>query len=1015
MSQNSEWYVGVKGHRKELRWIAVPEDDHAQRYHPSKGFNTVLAVNFKFDSDNPPPETALYKGPFYIDIDVEESTATAIKVAKAAVKVLIKNGVSENDINIWASGKKGFHITVPAEVFCDGKGYQDLPAIYKYMAMDLKLPAEAMDYSVYSAGRGRMWRVAGVKRLDNGKYKVPLTVAELQELTSDGYNALIQEPRTLETSNKKPTFSPALHALFLRAQARVKAAPAQTKRFVDPEIRGKLGEDLVPPCGQLMLRGEVDKEKGYNALSIQFAKVVATFAPHESNDLISEFAQNNTGTNYNTEAKRKKHTMIAFRRATNTSSGYGWSCRSAQSVLKESPCFDCPVAHLQLTEEEEAEALAEFEEAERSVSDSSDDTPADTPDDVSDDTSDSKPEGKPKPAPTPPSIEPKNEIDYYNEHGLIPTDDGYAFTGADGVLRRVSNFTLELLKYYVEYVPAVDADRRTAIMARVLIGGKPVGNVVIEETAWSSKNAFIQSFLGLANASFYGKDDDVQKMRSVLVDNLESTTTKIRRVPTSGLHLEEVAGQVIRTWVEPGYSINNLGMVDTHTLMGMEKPFQPKLRFTSIPDDTRELQHGLLNLMRINEPLPVAQMFAWYMACHIKQHLIYNNKEFPLLSVSGNAGSGKTKGNELMASIIHGSEYHKGASPTMLPSVTPFVLWSTAASSKTTPVLWDEYNQSKLKKKYDDIGEVLKSAYAEQSVERGTLSTPGRRSGHGADIIDFPLTAPICVMSEQPITMPALVHRSVQVAVNPRGLNAETRAAFSAVVRARPALEPLPLILVEAAMGLEPSTVWEWMQSQLSLVPIEIGDRPRVCYAALLTGLRFFGMVCQQNGWDELEIEANEMGATLLDYVTPEVEEKEDQEDVDFEPRKPVAKLALHTVRSEVDLVLDVMAMLAASAIDDKAQYKLEADLHYLRKGNDLYLMPILAFNAYTRYVYTVERKDPPISNLPAFKALLMNEPYCRSLEARIANFAAGRPVFHLDIPAMEARGIETDMFIDGH
>jgi hypothetical protein len=461
-------------------------------------------------------------------------------------------------------------------------------------------------------------------------------------------------------------------------------------------------------------------------------------------------------------------------------------------------------------------------------------------------------------------------------------------------------------------------------------------------------------------------------------------------------------------------------MQDTHTLMGMEKPFQVKLRFTEIPQDTTTLQQGLLSLMKTNDPLPVAQMFSWYMACHIKQHLIFKNKEFPLLAVSGNAGSGKTKGNELMASIIHGSEYHKGASPTMLPSATPFVLWSTAASSKTTPVLWDEYNQSKLKKKYDDIGEILKAAYAEQSVERGTLSIPGRRSGHGADINDFPLTAPICVMSEQPITMPALVHRSVQVAVNPRSLNAHTRTAFSAVVKAREALEPLPRILVEAAMALEPDEVWNWMQSQLDLVPIEIGDRPRVCYATLLTGLRFFVHVCRKYSWEQLEIEANEMGACLLDYVTPATTTDHQEIDIGLEedltplPRQS-QKLSLNTVRSEVDLVMDVMAMLAASAIDDKAQHKLESDIHYVRRGNDLYLMPILAFNAYTRYVYTVERKDPPISNLPAFKALLLNEPYCVSLDTRVKNFAGGRSVFHLSISDMELRGIETDMFIDGH
>lgn len=972
MPDTTTWYVGVKGHQKTGVWKAVHEDDTEARTRSSVGFNTVLSLNFRFSPDNDPPEGTLYRGPFYIDLDVEESLAAAIRAAKSVVKTLKSNGVREDDLRIWLSGKKGFHIVVPSQVFNPegADGVEHLPQIYKFMASDLKLPKDAMDYSVYSGGRGRMWRVAGVKRTDNGKFKVPITVQELEELTVDGYAELTSTAREELPAPTSPAYASAMNALYKRAVARQKSQPALTKRFVDPEIRNALDGEL-PPCGKLMLAGEVNTDLGFNQASIQFAKVIASFAPWKNKELIEEFAANTTGTNYNTEAKRKKHTAIAFRTATNPNSGYGWSCRSACSVLKEHPCFDCPVNHLAIEDDD-----------------------------------DSIPEKEPTKAQEkePTKVQEKVvpvEDDLYNSQGLVATDEGYAFVGEKGVLRQVSNFTLKPENYYVEFIPAVAADRRTATMFGVYISNKKIGTAILEEESWNSRMGFLKSFYGLSNAAFYGKDDDIQKMREVIVKNLESNAGKIRRVAATGIHCETVAENQILTWVEPGYSLNNFGMEGTYTLQGKGKDFQPELhKLQSSKITSKEILPMLTSMVKVNEPLAASQMVAWYLACHLKTHLSLYHKTFPLLAVSGNAGSGKTQGNELLATIIHGSPYHKSASVVSLPGASPFALWSACASSMTTPIILDEYNRAGIgKTKYTEVGELMKLGFQRGSILKGTLAHGTHdKSAHGANLVEYPLTSPMAVISEQPINSPALVQRSVMVSLTPSSLKTSgVREAFARLRTNWELANQFAKLLTLEALHLQPSVVYDWYKRCKSQVPIDIGDRPQICYATILTGLKFLEYVGIKHEWGLEEV--------IKDLFTPLFEQLKPEGEV-------VEQLIRSTNRSEVDAVMETFVSLAASAVDDRANFKLEKDIHYVVKGDSLYLHPTLCFLEYIKYVSQVERRDPPINNISAFRTLLRNEPYCESVQALQQGFALGKPVFKLSLPALRDKGLDVDMFV---
>lgn len=94
-------------------------------------------------------------------------------------------------VGLFASGKKGFHVIVPIEVFLakpPKTGSQHLPAIFKEIAIDLFV--DTLDLRVYTARRGRMLRTVNVKREGAGGYKVPLTVEEAFNMTVADYSVI---------------------------------------------------------------------------------------------------------------------------------------------------------------------------------------------------------------------------------------------------------------------------------------------------------------------------------------------------------------------------------------------------------------------------------------------------------------------------------------------------------------------------------------------------------------------------------------------------------------------------------------------------------------------------------------------------------------------------------------------------------------------------------------------------------------------------------------------------------
>ena len=108
-------------------------------------------------------------------------------------------GLDPYAIEFYCSGSKGFHAVIPCECFGSEAGDVYLPLIYKKVASLFKetFGLETLDLSLYNMKKGKMFRLPNVKR-SNGRYKVPLTLEEVRDLSFQELWELSKEPRQVD-------------------------------------------------------------------------------------------------------------------------------------------------------------------------------------------------------------------------------------------------------------------------------------------------------------------------------------------------------------------------------------------------------------------------------------------------------------------------------------------------------------------------------------------------------------------------------------------------------------------------------------------------------------------------------------------------------------------------------------------------------------------------------------------------------------------------------------------------
>ena len=886
-----------------------------------------------------------YQGPLYFDID-HADIGVAITSAQTLASKLHDLGVVTPQI--FLSGKKGLHILVNENVFSNGKPLAYLPYIYGEIAD--RLNVEGLDHSVYSAGKGRMWRQPNILRQDCATYKVPITLEELFELTPDGYKAYVSQPREALKLPVDKTPAADLMQLFMEAIKDTEESLAADSAFMfepDERLIDFDLEETPPTCMTNLVEGIGVKMPNFNRAVMNFAGLMKVFGatPEVSKALADRLCSHNNynSVTYDNEYKRENHARQILKRA-EKDPNIGFRPSFLYSTIEQ--CNGCILCDGTLSDRD------------------------------------------------------MNEGEAVSDNPIVEINGAY-FLRSKKTDRRLSTFTLALESYSVLYDEDEDINLRDSVVASVQYQVNDEELVLrreFPEGVWNSNAAFKKAVEGMGNVVWHGSDNDLMLLKHYIFSKKETDMDEIYKTQKVGLRVEtHEEGSKSLVYVEPSHSLNSYGERDTHKLTH-NIPAPPRL--LNEPDfdvNDKDSVATVMAMLQMNAPEKVGLMVGWFMACHIKPHLVTLTNQFPILNTWGNAGSGKTKTCSVLA-YLHGCDFEGQDSPASLGGTTPWAAAEFVASSSSTPRLLDEFNRAKLEKggRYHKIADLIKAAWGCQPHMRGSVYKT--KSG-GAEVESLHMSGPIAVMSEQQPDEPPLLQRSIQVNLN-RKSRLGCEKAWETVYTQRRVLAQIGRHSVLNALTTPLGWVRERLDYWTTQIPSEqvLDSRPHYSFRVCLVGLDFLAKVLREElGFaedSELLREISGKTDAVIQYIWGDVE--------------VISREKAQTVSDRVIAMIAIVS--GECGENDNHLYRIESGTHYLRHGNDLYIDMPLVFPAAMRYAHAV-RQPLEITSLQMLKTLMKDEDYLVSTSIT-AKFCR-RKVWQFDVSKLDEKGIDTTFFAE--
>lgn len=898
---------------------------------------TVLAVSMLPDPETGQLEGGRYSGPMYFDIDFPaEQRGRAIESTKLLCERLQEKGIKPEQFSIFCSGNKGFHVLIPETAFHSGRPLADLPHTYREIALDLYV--DGMDMAVYRTGRGCCWRLSNTPR-EGGTYCVPLTFEELQTLTSEGYDALVSAPREIPPREKISSPLSALEVMFENARARVKRAPKVEKGVPEEEL--KPFAEYFPRCIESLREGQRLEGATFNAVALQVATFIARAGVEEraAEPLLSDLSRTQGSEQYKTPSLRAQH-LRGLSRYVAATGRYQFSCSAMRALLPESPCAGCTLA--------QGAAASE------------------------------------------PSRNTTEIFEYEN---------GYWKRGDPP--KRLTNFTLIPID---EFRAAPRPGYTPTVLARnfeVTVEGRNVGVRFFDNDVWLSRTNFLKAVNDIPDCIYYGTDLQVQGIKHYL-SQCGYEPGEIMEVKACGIHRTYYDDEPLWVYVEPGFSVNSNRVCGTHYLADTVNA-APHLAKVVLPDPEGKLEEqdayaqavrSLKLLLKINNIETIGILLGWFCAAHIRPHCMEAFREFPLLNVWGASGTGKTTTTELFMWLAGVGD--KGIGQAIdAPGTSRYAITAYLSTSTSVVRRVEEYNKSKISRDlYRQIGDLLKASFNGNIATRGAIGkNANTTSDLNAKVVQLPIDSPICYLSEQTTTVPALSARSVQLQMTPGGL-AAGRPYFAPLQdKARKeALLGIAKLLVYSALSTRTEEVRDLVEAQKKYVPEALGDRPRMCYQIVLAGLDFFLKTLELQGIRDVDSELLHIRESLRGFI-----------------RYQASALTAEKLRSEVDEVLEDMALMAhLSEQASGAQEWLTAGRHFAVDGEYLYLDVRASHAIYKRF----KRQDGVvIESTDQFLKLLFHEPYFVSGTVKCSKLPTHRPLVCLSIEKMQQKGVDISLF----
>lgn len=918
---------------------------------------TLLAVDKAIDSTDTRGGHK-YKGPLYFDIDGDD-LAEAILSARHLLKRLLEHyEVSPDAIFPYLSGGKGVHILVDQRAFMQRRtAVKDLPLIYKEMAAELYVPG--LDLAPYSLGKNNTFRIENLKRKD-GNYRVPIRIKELMEMDPATYKVWVSKPRhELVFPEYEGNLSLKLANLYALSSQRCVSNQKELQERGRQAMQKELFKvaDQAPPCvEQLMSQRGLNQDASFNAqaLNIGLWAARAGVPEVERDRVFAVLADNAEPTERYPNARSRRTELEGKYRYAQSNPDYHFGCGAMRRLVKAGGkiCENCPL------EKSDGKSSTEF------------------------------------------------LSDMAERLGLAEREHGYqkVHQGPNQKLELISTFTLKVEAIYREEQADGTGSRRTGALCSVMRNGETLGRMVMDESSWGSKSAFVKALEGISGVYYTGTDADVQKIK-MLVFLEEEEMPEIHQVGAGGIFIEEQQGHEVVTYVEPGKSLNSLHMMDTHRLAAKGMLMAPKLfQQKSLKKGCTGTDQTLANLCRINQPEVMAMIIGYHAACHLKAHLRDLFGQFPLLSLWGGAGSGKSKTAELIGAL-NGLDFNK-QSKANCTVINRFNLIEMLSSSTTVPRLLEEFNKDKMPEaQYTMLGEMFKMLFNAESASRGTVV-----AGKGAMSTMIPLTAPVVVLGEQAIKMPALRERSIIIKLRKAGRNPE---AFKVASAGRPYLMQLGQALMMRTLQLQTKDVARMFEEASgSVIDGLWDDRPTYGLRVVHLGLAWLTETCREARLEESVRQLELLRSQLTQVTRPAIAVQAQEED----NLSKILGQGSYRERTEVDvflqhlysMIVDSASVLQEAVKSNKPPQRriwVSPRNEFMISGDTLYLWSRTCHTRFVEYCRSSGIRTP-MAEYSDFRLLVEDERYFEGWK-KLPDFAFGEEALALSLPALEATGFQ--------
>ena len=296
----------------------------------------VYCTVYKYENTN--IDSCNFIAPFYLDLDIdniEENYDKLIRDLKILVnKIISEFHISINDIQIYFSGSKGFHIVIPETVFGFTPGRtlnKDLKKIATYLkAYTL---TRCIDTKIYDYKR--LFRLVNSINYKTGLYKVYVSYNDLLDMTYDDLKQYASAPveYTIIPTQHNVKAEEAFNSLIERIDKKdkekinMKVAREYIKR-----------KELLPCVKYILQNGATNGQRNNSTIALANSLFQINYSKDEVTDIITTW--NNTK---NEEPLPDKEIIATINSAYNNSKNniyYGCSAfRELDVCVKGCPIY----------------------------------------------------------------------------------------------------------------------------------------------------------------------------------------------------------------------------------------------------------------------------------------------------------------------------------------------------------------------------------------------------------------------------------------------------------------------------------------------------------------------------------------------------------------------------------------------------------------------------------------------------------------------------------------------------